>query len=141
MIHLNETCVQKLYYVRVPPAQLIGQHIGTDSHANNSFLSTGFAHAGIVGITIYSILVGLMFRLLDSVAVKGVPPWVAVAAVIVPSQALLVGADLPAAILTHGIGVSAVLLFLLRSPRGLEVRESPVDQGGAPSGLLQSAGT
>lgn len=104
------------------PADLIGRYIGSDGHANNSFLATGYMHAGVVGIAFYGVSVGILFRIIDSLAYKGVPPWVAVASIIVPSQSLLVGADLPTAILTHGIGVSAVVLFLLRSgaPNALE---------------------
>jgi len=103
------------YPYDVEPAKLIGRFMGTDSHANNSFLSTGYMHAGILGIVAYGIFVGLLFRVVDSLAYRGLPPWVAVASIIIPSQSLLVGADLPTAILTHGIGISVVILFLLRS--------------------------
>jgi hypothetical protein len=97
------------------PAQLIGSYMGTGSHANNSFLATGYMHAGTAGIVAYSIFVGFLFRVIDSLAHKGLPPWVAVASILIPSQSLLVGADLPAALLTHGIGASVLILFLLRS--------------------------
>jgi hypothetical protein len=103
------------YPYELHPAELIGRYIGTDAHANNSFLATGYMHAGITGIAAYGVLVGLLFRIIDSLAHKGVPPWVAIASIIVPSQSLLVGADLPTAMLTHGIGMSLIILFLLRS--------------------------
>lgn len=94
---------------------LIGDYLGTEASANNSFLATGYMHAGIPGMVLYGVLVGLLFRLIDSLARNGVPVWVAVATMIVPSQALLTSADLPTALLTHGIGMSLVILFLLRS--------------------------
>lgn len=103
------------YPYELNPAKEIGAYLGTDSHANNSFLSTGYMHAGIPGVMFYGILVGLLFRLVDSLTFKGVPPWVAVASLIVPFQSLLTSADLPTALLTHGIGMSILILFLLRS--------------------------
>ena len=103
------------YPYELNPAKEIGAYLGTDSHANNSFLSTGYMHAGIPGVMFYGILVGLLFRLIDSLSFKGAPPWVAVASMIVPSQSLLTSADLPTALITHGIGMALVILFLLRS--------------------------
>ena len=97
------------------PAKVIGAYLGTDAHANNSFLSTGYMHAGVSGVVFYGVLVGFLFRIIDSLSYKGVPPWVAVASLIVPAHALLGSADLPTSILTHGIGVALVVLFLLRS--------------------------
>jgi hypothetical protein len=107
------------YFIDYPytmnTALLIGDYLGTDASANNSFLATGYMHAGIPGMIFYGVLVGLLFRLIDSLARNGVAVWVAVATMIVPSQALLTSADLPTALLTHGIGMSLVILFLLRS--------------------------
>ncbi|WP_089956457.1 hypothetical protein [Limnohabitans sp. 2KL-3] len=97
-------------------ALLIGGYLGDDTTAaNNSFLSTGYMHAGVFGMFIYGLLVGLMFKLIDNLSSKHMPVWIAVAVVIIPSQALLTSADLPTSLLTHGFGVSMVLLYMLRS--------------------------
>lgn len=96
-------------------ALLIGDYMGTTAAANNSFLSTGYMHAGVFGVVVYGILVGLLFKLIDSLACDGIPPWVAVSCLIVPAQSLITSADLPTALLTHGIGVSLIVLFLLRT--------------------------
>jgi hypothetical protein len=114
------------YPYDLSPSELIGRYRGTGSGANNSFLATGYMHAGIAGIVIYGILVGLLFRFIDSLAHNGVPAWVAVASIIVPSQSLLASADLPTAILTHGIGMAVVILFLLRSTTDDRVFGMPV---------------
>jgi hypothetical protein len=107
------------YFINYPyttsPALLIGDYVGTGGWANNSFLATGYMHAGIFGVLIYGILVGLLFRLVDSLARNGVPVWVAIATMIVPSQVLLTSADLPTALLSHGFGMSLLILFFLRS--------------------------
>lgn len=104
-----------MYPYDVSAAILIGQHLGIDAHANNSFLSTGYMHAGVPGVILYGVLVGYLFRMIDSIAKKGIPAWVAVASVLVPSQALIISADLPTTLLTHGLGISMLLLILMRS--------------------------
>ena len=104
------------------PARLIGDSRGTESHVNNTFLSTGYMHAGVWGIVFYGILAGFIFRLVDSVSASGVPIWVAIAVLIVPSRSLLLSADLPTALLTHGIGVGLLILLLLRSNNKVRIR-------------------
>ena len=96
------------------PARLIGAWRGTDSWVNNTFLSTGYMHAGHLGVAIYGVLVGFLFRLIDSLSTKGPPVWVCIAVVIVPMHSLLTSADLFTALLTHGVGLSIILLFLAR---------------------------
>lgn len=103
------------YPYDMQPAKMIGNYIGTESHANNSFLSTGYMHAGVLGVAFYGGVIGLLFRLVDSLAYKGIPGWVAVSAIIVPAHSLLTSVDLPTALATHGLGIAIVLLFLLRS--------------------------
>ena len=100
------------------PARVIGDSRGTEAHVNNTFLSTGYMHAGVLGIVLYGILAGFIFRLVDSVSASGVPIWVAIAVLIVPSRSLLLSADLPTALLTHGIAVGVLMLLLLRSRNG-----------------------
>lgn len=105
------------YPYDLSPAMMIGDHRGTDSNVNNSFLSTGYMHAGVIGVVLYGVICGFLFRIYDSLSYKGVPPWVAVASLIVPTHSLLTSADLLTALLTHGVAVSMIVLFLLRSKR------------------------
>lgn len=99
----------------INPANLIGEMRGVTSHRNNSFLSTGYMHAGITGIVLYAVLVGLLFRITDSLAFKGLPVWVILAVLFAPYISLILSSDLPTALLTHGIGIGLIILFLLRS--------------------------
>jgi hypothetical protein len=102
------------YPYHINPAELIGQWRETDGHINNSFLSTGFMHAGVAGIIFYSILVGLLFRIIDSFVNYGISNWVAISILVVPFYSLFLSADLPVSLLTHGIAVAIFILFLLR---------------------------
>ncbi len=104
-------------YTISEPARVIGAYLGGEAHANNTFLATGYMHAGLAGVVVYGALVGMIFRLIDSLSNEGIPSWVAISMIIVPAQALLTSADLPTAILTHGLGISVVLIFLLRERR------------------------
>lgn len=112
------------YPYSIDTSRLIGVELGTDSYANNSFLSTGYMHAGVPGIIFYCVFVGLLFRLIDSLTKVGIPPWVGVSSIIVPAHSLLTSADLPTSLLTHGLGVSIGLLFLIRSSRTIHVNYS-----------------
>ncbi|MCF8012716.1 MAG: hypothetical protein K9L56_15725 [Clostridiales bacterium] len=102
------------YPYDIGAAELIGKWRGSGGHINNTFLSTGYMHAGVLGIFMYGILAGLLFRLIDSFATKGVPVWVVLAVLVVPSRSMLLSADLPTSLLTHGIGVGIIILFLVR---------------------------
>lgn len=112
------------YPYDINPARVIGDSRGTESHVNNTFLSTGYMHAGVWGIVFYGILAGFIFRIVDSVAASGVPIWVAIAVLIVPARSLLLSSDLPTALLTHGIGIGVLILLLLRSSDGAPSRRT-----------------
>src|SRR5690606_27727863 len=66
------------------PARVVGNYLGTGESANNSFLATGYMHAGILGVLIYCISVGFIFKLIDSLVYRRVPVYIAVASTIVP---------------------------------------------------------
>jgi len=101
------------------PAKVIGVWRDTLSHANNSFLSLSYAHAGIIGMVLYPLIAGLLLRLVDSAAYGPLPTWVALGAIVVPCRALMLSADLPTAFLTEGIAVGILMLILLK-PRSSE---------------------
>ncbi len=105
-------------------ALLIGSYLGNDTTAaNNSFLSTGYMHAGIFGMFIYGVLVGLLFKLIDDLSRYRMPVWMALSLIIIPSLALLTSADLPTSLLTHGFAMSIVLIFMLGSPSYFKMKE------------------
>jgi hypothetical protein len=103
------------YPYDVNPALLIGMFRGTTAHANNSFISTGYMHAGLIGVIFYSIIAGLLFRLIDSLVSRNVPVWFVTALLAIPMRSMLLSADLPTALLSHGIAVGILLTFFARS--------------------------
>ncbi|MEX2359669.1 MAG: hypothetical protein WD803_01180 [Gammaproteobacteria bacterium] len=98
------------------PADLIGQYRGTDSHANNSFFGTGYMHAGVVGVWVYSLFVGFTLKLIDSMAHSDLPIWLILSVVLIPVRSMIGTADFFTGLLTHGVLLALLLLFLLRRP-------------------------
>ena len=111
------------YPYSMPAPEVIGEYMGGDSYANNSFLSTGYMHAGVMGVIIYGIIIGLLFRLIDYIANNCFPIWVPISILIVPCYSLLMSADLPTALLTHGVGMAVFILYLLGN-RDVRVRQA-----------------
>jgi len=95
-------------------SESLGKSTGTGTYVNSSFIATGYMQAGFAGLIFYCLVVGFLFRLVDSLASLGVSPWIAISITIVPMGSLLISADLLTALLTHGIAISLILLFLSR---------------------------
>jgi hypothetical protein len=100
------------YPYDLPAAKVIGIWRFTDANVNNTFLSTGYMHAGIWGVVFYSILCGILFGMVDQLS-KKTPTWFAIAIVVAPMFSLITSADLFTAMLTHGVAVSCLILWLL----------------------------
>ncbi|MNR55384.1 hypothetical protein D3C85_1757430 [compost metagenome] len=71
-------------------------------------------HAGSVGVVVYAFAVGLIFKMVDSIANKRLPLWVSVSIVLISSWSLLLSTDLPTAILTHGLALALLILLFIR---------------------------
>lgn len=103
------------YPYRLSPPFLIGEYLGLkDAHANNSFLSTGYMHAGVFGIVFYAIIFTLILRLYDSLIYSQKFIWISVSIIIIPITNMINSADLPTAILTQGVFISLLLTALYR---------------------------
>jgi len=136
------------YPYELNPARVVGESLGTASHVNTSFIGSGYAQAGVLGLLMYAVLVGLILRIIDSVASRGIPVWVATAVMIVPMESLLLASDLPTALLSHGVAFGLLVLLLLRSnggdrARGASLRplsECLVGEGANPAARGSSGG-
>jgi membrane protein implicated in regulation of membrane protease activity len=75
----------------------------------------GFMHAGIAGVVLYGVLVGFIFRIIDSLRGASLPNWLIVAALVAPVRSMLFSTDLFTALLTHGLAFGFLLLILARA--------------------------
>lgn len=114
--------------------------------ANNSFFSTGYMHAGYLGIVIYGLVAGSLLKIVDSLVTATVPMWMALSIIIVPFFTLVTSADLTTGLLTHGLGLAVFMLYLMKAPgvvprndKGSPSRSGrTVPSGGAGAGRTDS---
>lgn len=104
-----------VYPEGIPPT--IGSYLGTNEFANNGFISSGFSQAGIYGVIFYVILTALILKVIDQFSEDVGVLWFALCIVITPLRSLIISADLMTTLLTHGLLLSILMLFLLRKPR------------------------
>jgi hypothetical protein len=106
------------YPFDIPIPNVISQYLyGQDqTWVNTGFFATSYMHFGFIGIILFSIIVGFVFKLIDSIVKNRIPLWLGIAVMIVPINSL-VSADLPTALLTHGIGLGILFLWLISSKK------------------------
>jgi hypothetical protein len=94
---------------------VIGNYLGSpDMHANNGYVSSGFAQAGIFGVLIYTILLGYMLKFVDKESSRLNSNWFGVGLFIIPFITIWLASDLATSMLTHGFLMMVVLLGLVR---------------------------
>lgn len=94
---------------------VIGDFLGKpEMGANNGFVSSGYAHAGVFGVFVYATILGILLGLLNGISSGFMPVWLAVAISIVPLRSLLISSDLFTVMLTHGFAVAMCLMYLSR---------------------------
>ena len=104
------------YDLQVP--QVIGRYLGNaELSANNGYIPSGYAHAGLLGVIFYSLILGLILKLINDFTINRLPLWFAVALSIVPLRSVLTASDLTVVIVTHGLFIVLIIIFLLRSKR------------------------
>jgi len=101
------------------PANLIGNYVygSSETNANTGFLATAYMHFGYPGMAVFSIIVGFLLRITDSLIGRRLPVWLGLAIVIVPFWSLFGNADLSTSLLTHGLLVSFLILWLFGARR------------------------
>jgi oligosaccharide repeat unit polymerase len=100
------------YNYNVPPPKLVGDFVGTGAWANNSFIPNGYMHFGFFGIAIYGLFVCAILYFMDVLTSDNLPVWFTLSIFIVPFHILSTSSDLVTAILTHGIGLSLIFIYL-----------------------------
>ncbi len=105
------------YPYDLPTAFLIGAELGSkELGANTGILATSYMHFGYFGIFLFPLIVAFLFRLLDSMH-RTMPLWLLTGVTIIPFTTLYRSTDLLTGIMTHGLGVALLMLWLLNSER------------------------
>jgi hypothetical protein len=109
-----KTSLLASYPYDVVPARVIGAYLGNpDTNANNSFFSTGYMNAGLLGMLIYSFVFSMILIVLDKLHRSGVPLWAIVGITVNTMHSIIKSADLITGIVTHGLGLTIIMLYLL----------------------------
>lgn len=93
---------------------LIGEYRNTGASANNGYVSSGYAHAGIFGVLLYSFMLGIIMSFLNSLTRNTKHLWFYLALVIVPIRTVVISSDLFTSLLTHGFLIAILIIFFVR---------------------------
>lgn len=97
-------------------SKTIGYFLGTEASANNGFVSSGYAQAGLFGVILYASLTGYILKNIDYLAkANSYPLWFSLILIVNPLKNLILSSDLFTVLLTHGLLISILLLFLLNN--------------------------
>ncbi|MDR7142214.1 hypothetical protein [Rhizobium sp. BE258] len=104
-------------YVGVNIPRLLGGYFvpGADSASNMGLVPAGYAQAGIWGVLLYSVILGLVLSVLNTIVRSGAPLWFVSAMTIGPLRTALADSDLFTTLLSHGLGMAVILLWLYRT--------------------------
>lgn len=96
------------------PFFFVGSYFGgEDLSANVGYLGTSFMHFGFVGMILFTVIIGQILAIIDKITlVNQIPNWFASSLVIIPFNSLFTSAELSTTLLTHGLAMSLLLLWL-----------------------------
>lgn len=104
--------VSSVYPEGIP--RTIGEYMNTLGSMNNGYVSSGYAQAGVFGVLLYSVIIGLILKMANHLSYKQIPIWLSIAILFAPIRSLIISADLFTTLLTHGLMMSLLILFLAR---------------------------
>ena len=104
-------------YINSSPGQVIGEYLGNYKNVNSGFMASGYMHAGLMGIFIYSILLGVVLAFFDSVSDKNNKALITASAAPLILN-VFINSDLIVAMGTHGLLLLMFLSLILARSRG-----------------------
>lgn len=103
------------YPYSLQPTYLIGEFVGSsDMSANTGFLANGYMHLGYLGILFYTLLSVLIFNIINTLG-KRIDKFLVMAITFLPIHSLFMGSDLFTTLLTHGLMVAIIILYLFEN--------------------------
>ena len=82
---------------------------------NTGLVGAGFAQLGVLGVMIYAIIMGVYLRTINSLIWNGVPAFIPAAILFLPVRTAWTASDLSSALLSHGLIVGLMLVWLYGS--------------------------
>lgn len=103
------------YEYDVSISKIIGLYNGSGDNANVGFIGSGYAHAGFFGVVFYSLLLGIIIRMIDMLT-QSYPVWFGIAVSVNLIRSAMVSSDLFITLLTHGLIIALIMLVIIRKP-------------------------
>ena len=98
-----------------PITKVVGDWMGYEElNANNGYISSGYAQAGLFGVMIYTFILGVYLRWLNIFSRKVEYQWLVAALMLTPFRNLILASDLPTVFVTHGLIIATVMILFLR---------------------------
>ncbi len=103
------------YAYDLPSTHVIGYyfHDNVDTGANTGWLGSGYMQFGFLGMVMYAFFIGLLFAMVDLIA-KSKDYRIIIAVLLIPFLGLFSSTDLPTALLTHGLLLALLLVWVIR---------------------------
>jgi len=114
-VHWGDSFFSSIFQYRLPnsPQMFVDLYkFGWEGNAGTGFLGSGFMQAGFFGMMLYASVIAVLLAIVDAITRNSLPQWLGLAIVVVPFYFALSSADLPAALLTHGLMLAILLLYL-----------------------------
>ncbi len=103
------------YPYEVAPVFIIGDYLGhPNMAANTGIFGSGYMHLGVVGIIIYMMILSIVINLIQQF--NKLPIWFINAIVLMPILSVFISSDLPTTLLTHGLLLAIIILYLYSTP-------------------------
>ena len=101
------------------PAYTIGHYLsGREMHANTGFIGSGYMNAGVVGVSIYAIVIGLCCRIVDVFAQIRGTKLLSTLICLPGFISAVTSSELPTVLFSHGWAAAILLVASLRLKRG-----------------------
>lgn len=99
-----------------PVPRLVSEYAfgNPDVWVNSGYLGAGFAQIGWLGLLLYTVIIKFLLWLTDGLARK-LPLWFSTSLLAPPFLVLFTSADLPTTLLSHGLLVAIIILWLAGS--------------------------
>ena len=80
---------------------------------DGGLVGNGYAHLGLLGVVLYAALIGLYVRFMNELIANGVQVAIAAALLFEPLRTTWADTDLPTALITHGLLVGLLLIWMV----------------------------
>lgn len=94
------------------PTYVIGEYLGhPEANMNIGFVASGFAHAGYLGVLVYTFIGFIILTIINTLS-KKMNKYIVFSIIFIPINALFVSSDMLTILLTHGLMVILLVLWM-----------------------------